>query len=51
MPVFEHPREVVAHPTLSLSEKRALLASWARFVLPVVSKVDADHAETTVLRT
>ena len=27
--VFEHPRDVVSHPTLSLSEKRAILASWA----------------------
>jgi hypothetical protein len=26
---FEHPRDVVSHPTLSLSEKRAILASWA----------------------
>src|ERR1700729_526851 len=26
---FEHPRDVVAHPALSLSEKRAILASWA----------------------
>ena len=26
---FEHPRDVVAHPDLSLSEKRAILASWA----------------------
>ena len=26
---FEHPRDVVSHPTLSLSEKRAVLASWA----------------------
>lgn len=26
---FEHPRDVLAHPTLSLSEKRAILASWA----------------------
>jgi hypothetical protein len=23
--VFEHPRDVVSHPTLSLSEKRAIL--------------------------
>ncbi len=23
---FEHPRDVVSHPTLSLSEKRAILA-------------------------
>jgi hypothetical protein len=27
--VFDHPRDVVAHPALSLSEKRAILASWA----------------------
>ena len=27
--VFEHPKDVVAHPSLTLSEKRAILASWA----------------------
>jgi hypothetical protein len=27
--VFEHPRNVVSHPTLTLAEKRAILASWA----------------------
>jgi hypothetical protein len=27
--VFQHPRDVVAHASLSLSEKRAVLASWA----------------------
>jgi hypothetical protein len=27
--VFEHPRDVVANPSLTLSEKRAILASWA----------------------
>jgi hypothetical protein len=27
--VFDHPRDVVADPSLSLSEKRAILASWA----------------------
>jgi hypothetical protein len=27
--VFEHPRDVVSLPTLSISEKRAILASWA----------------------
>ncbi len=27
--VFDHPRAVVAHPSLSISEKRAILASWA----------------------
>jgi len=27
--VFDHPRDVVADLTLTLSEKRAILASWA----------------------
>lgn len=27
--VFAHPRDAVAHPDLSLAEKRAILASWA----------------------
>ncbi|WLB24295.1 hypothetical protein [Bradyrhizobium japonicum] len=27
--VFEHPRDVVSHSALTLSEKRAILASWA----------------------
>lgn len=27
--VYTHPRDVVADPTLTLAEKRAVLASWA----------------------
>jgi hypothetical protein len=27
--VFDHPKDVLAHPSLSISEKRAILASWA----------------------
>ena len=27
--VFDHPRDVLAHLSLSVSEKRAILASWA----------------------
>jgi hypothetical protein len=27
--VFDRPRDVVAHPFLSIAEKRAILASWA----------------------
>jgi hypothetical protein len=27
--VFAHPRDVIAHPELSLAEKCAILASWA----------------------
>ena len=26
---FEHPQDVISHQALSLSEKRAILASWA----------------------
>jgi hypothetical protein len=27
--VFEHPKDVVTHPALTMAEKRAILASWA----------------------
>ena len=27
--VFEHPKDVVGHPGLTIAEKRAILASWA----------------------
>ena len=27
--VFEHPKDVVMHPSLTRAEKRAILASWA----------------------
>jgi hypothetical protein len=27
--IFEHPKDVVSHPDLTLAEKRAILASWA----------------------
>jgi hypothetical protein len=27
--VFEHPEDVMTHPSLTLAEKRAILASWA----------------------
>ena len=27
--IFAHPRDVVRHPTLTVAEKRAILASWA----------------------
>src|SRR5205814_1818916 len=35
--VFDHPRDVVADATLSLSEKRAILASWASDAAAVTS--------------
>jgi len=34
---FEHPRDVVSHPSLSLSEKRAILASWASDATAIAS--------------
>ena len=27
--IFDHPRDVLAHCSMSVSEKRAILASWA----------------------
>jgi hypothetical protein len=35
--VFYHPRDVLAHPALSASEKRAVLASWAADVSAIAS--------------
>jgi hypothetical protein len=35
--VFDHPRDVVAHPSLSISEKRAILASWASDAAAIAS--------------
>ena len=35
--VFDHPRDVVAHPALTLAEKRAILASWASDASAVAS--------------
>jgi hypothetical protein len=35
--VFGHPREVLANPSLSTSEKRAILASWASDASAVAS--------------
>ena len=34
---FDHPNDVVAHPTLSLAEKRAILASWASDAAAIAS--------------
>ena len=34
---FDHPRDVVAHPKLSLAEKRAILASWASDAAAITS--------------
>jgi hypothetical protein len=35
--VYDHPRDVVADPTISTGEKRAILASWASDAAAVVS--------------
>lgn len=35
--VFDHPRDVVADATLSIGEKRAILASWASDAAAVAS--------------
>jgi len=35
--VYDHPRDVVADPTRSIGEKRAILASWASDAAAVAS--------------
>ncbi|CUT14011.1 hypothetical protein BF49_5091 [Bradyrhizobium sp.] len=35
--VYDHPRDVIADPTLSIGEKRAILASWASDAASVAS--------------
>jgi len=34
---FDHPKDVVAHPSLSIAEKRAILASWASDAAAIAS--------------
>jgi hypothetical protein len=34
---FDHPKDVVGHPELSLNEKRAILASWASDAAAITS--------------
>jgi hypothetical protein len=34
---FDHPRDVLSHPSLSISEKRAILASWASDATAIAS--------------
>ena len=36
--VFEHPKDVVMHPSLTLAEKRAILASWASDASAIASR-------------
>ena len=40
---FEHPRDVVAHPSLSLAKKRAILASWASDASAIASCRRSGH--------
>jgi hypothetical protein len=35
--VYDHPRDVIRDPTISISEKRAILASWASDAASVAS--------------
>jgi hypothetical protein len=43
--VFEHPKDVVAHPSLTLAEKRAILASWASDATAIASCPDLRAPE------
>jgi hypothetical protein len=46
--VFDHPKEVLAHPSLSISEKRAILASWAIASCPALRATAGLKAPVTI---
>jgi|ERR1700750_2377294 hypothetical protein len=51
---FDHPKDIVAHPELSLSEKRAILTSWASDAAattssPVLRAPDGLKKPTTIV--
>ena len=41
--IFDHPRDVLAHRSLSVSEKRAILASWASDASAIASCPSLRH--------
>jgi len=52
-PAFEHPLDVVANPRLTISEKRAILASWASAAsaiasCPALRAPDGQKAPVTI---
>jgi hypothetical protein len=51
--VYDHPRDVLADQTISIGEKRAILASWASDAAAVVSnpaqrEVPGSHRRVTI---
>ena len=51
--VYDHPRDVLADPTLSIGEKRAILASWASDAAAVTSnpalrELPGSHRRVTI---
>jgi hypothetical protein len=47
--VFQHPMDVVADPRLTISEKRAILASWASDASAIASCPAPDGLEAPVI--
>ena len=41
--IFDHPRDALAHRSLSVSEKRAILASWASDASAIASCPSLRH--------
>ena len=51
--IYDHPRDVVADPTRSIGEKRAILASWASDAAavtsnPVLRELPGSHRLVTI---
>ena len=48
--VFDHPKDVLAHSSLSISEKRAILASWASDAAAVASNPALSNTSSGRMR-
>src|SRR5690242_10722459 len=48
--VFEHPRDVVSDPDLTLNEKRAILASWASDACAIEAAPELRAAGANIVR-
>jgi hypothetical protein len=47
--VYHHPRDVVGDPTISIAEKRAILASWASVASnPALRELPGSHRLVTI---
>ncbi len=46
--VYDHPRDVVGDRTISIGEKRAILASWASEAEPPLRQLPGSHKSVSI---